>query len=173
MPLRLVLGLLKGLLLGGLVGYALAAAGLAAPSAWIAYPAAAVVGVLIATVAGKPIWAKDARIEVGMKAAAGAILAPGLMWLARSFLTLGLPFDASLLPGVSATGATLGTFAVTSLALVAALLGGFFEADNQPGPPEEKPEGRPPQKRIDAPGPTPAAEADLDDEAEEPARRRA
>ena len=173
MPLRLVLGLLKGILLGGLVGYALAVAGLAAPGALIAYPLAAVVGMAIATVAGKPIWAKDARIEVGMKAAAGAIVAPGLMWLARSFLTLGLPFETSLLPGVSSAAVTLGTFSITSLALVAAVLGGFFEADNQPAPPDEKKGGGGPKKRIDAASPPTAVADELEDEVEEPARRRA
>jgi hypothetical protein len=173
MPLRLVLGLLKGIVLGGLVGYALAAAGLAAPSAWLAYPIAAAVGMAIATIAGKPIWAKDARIEVGMKAAAAAVVAPGLMWLARTFLTVGLPFEPSLLPGVSAGAVTLGTFSITSLALVAAVLGGFFEADNQPAPPDEKQGGGGPKKRIDAASPPTAAVDELEDDVEEPARRRA
>ncbi|RLB65278.1 MAG: hypothetical protein DRI90_02435 [Deltaproteobacteria bacterium] len=139
MALRLIVGLLKGLVLGGLVGYGLLAAGLS--WGWLAYPAAALVGVLVAMVAGKPIWAEDARIEVGMKSAAGAILAPGMMWLVRHFLTMGLPFDPSALPGlasVSASSVTLGTFFVTSLALVGAVLAGFFDADNQPGGAEQK-----------------------------------
>ncbi len=48
---------------------------------------------------------------------------------------MGLPLDVSSLPGLgSAAGQalTLGTFAVTSLALVAAILGGFYDADHEP-----------------------------------------
>lgn len=134
MALRMLVGLLKGLVLGGLVGYGLTAGGLTA--GWLAYLAAAVVGMLVALIAGKPIWAEDARIEVGMKAAAGAILAPLAMWGLRSFLTMGLPFDPSTLPGlesVSASSATLGTFFVTSLAIIGGVLAGFYDADNQPG----------------------------------------
>jgi hypothetical protein len=139
--MRLVIGLLKGLVIGALVGYGLAAAGLAVPGAAIAYPVAAIVGILVALIAGKPIWAKDARIEVGMKAAAGALLAPGLLWLARRFLGFEIPFDLSTLPGLKAMSspATFGMFSATSMAAVAALLAAFFDADNQPGAQEEPP----------------------------------
>ena len=57
MAVRLILGLLKGLILGGLVGYGLAAAGFGVPGALVAYASAAPVGVLVAAVAVKPIWA--------------------------------------------------------------------------------------------------------------------
>lgn len=130
-----MMGLVKGLVLGALVGYGLAAAGMGAPGALIAYPVAVVVGVLTALVAGKPIWAKDARIEVGTKAVAAAIFAPGLMWLARSFATIPIPFDLGVLPGLESLAGqslTLGAFAVTSVAMVAAVLAGFFDADNSP-----------------------------------------
>ncbi|MEZ4441724.1 MAG: hypothetical protein R3B72_21670 [Polyangiaceae bacterium] len=149
---RLLKGLLKGLILGSLVGYGLAAAGMAAPSALVAYPVAVVLGVLLAMVAGKPIWAEGARIEVGAKAAAGALLAPGLLALARYFVNVGLPFDPSALPGIRAGGeVALGTFAVTSMAMVGAVLAGFFDADNSP--PEPEAEGKrvaTSKKRIDA-----------------------
>jgi len=134
-PVRLIIGLLKGLLLGGLIGYGLAAAGFGVPGALVAYLGAAVTGMLVALVAGKPIWADGARIEVGMKALAGALLAPGLMWLARHFLTMDLPLDLGIVPGLEALAGksvALGTFAITSLGLVAAVLAGFYDADNQP-----------------------------------------
>ncbi len=131
---RIVMGLIKGFIIGGLIGYGLAVAGMATPAALIAYPVAAVAGMLVATVAGKPIWAKDARVEVGMKAGAGALLGPLLLWVARRFLTMGVPFDVSSLPGLDgiASSPQIGMFAISSLAFVAALLGGFFDADNQP-----------------------------------------
>jgi len=155
MLFRLLTGLIKGLLIGALVGYGLAAVGLS--WGWMAYVMAAVSGVLVALIAGKPIWAKDARIEVGMKAAAGALLGPGLMWLVRSFLTMPLPFDASTLPALdqlASSGLTLGTFSVTALALVAGVLGAFYDVDNDAKEPAEgKAKGEKTaagKKRIDA-----------------------
>ena len=65
---RLLLGLLKGILVGGLFGFGIAnIPGLAAPGAVAHYLLAAAAGVLVGLVAGKPIWAKDAKIEAGMK----------------------------------------------------------------------------------------------------------
>ncbi|HVY49694.1 MAG TPA: hypothetical protein VHB21_27560 [Minicystis sp.] len=170
---RLLIGIVKGLILGGLVGFGLAKLGFAAPPAIIAYAAAAVTGVLIGLIAGKPIWAKDAKIEAGMKAVVGALLAGGLMYLARRFLTMPLPFSLGPLGGaneslgqVADSAGTLGGLAITSLAAVAAALGGFYEADNTPGeaaaekthadkPPAEK-------KRVAA-----AAAAEEDEDAEQ------
>ena len=56
---RLLIGIVKGLIVGGLVGFGLAKLGIAAPGAVIAYLAAALTGVLVGLVAGKPIWAKE------------------------------------------------------------------------------------------------------------------
>jgi hypothetical protein len=172
---RLILGLVKGLIVGGLVGFGLAAAGMAVPGALIAYPVAAAVGVLMALVSGKPIWAKDARLEVMMKAAAGALLAPGLLWLARRFLTMGLPLDPSALPGLGGvTGdATLGTFAITSLAMIAALLGGFYDADHEPqAEAAGDKKGAATGKRVAAPPPEAAVDDAEIDEAEAPKEKR-
>lgn len=161
MLLRLIIGLVKGLVLGGLAGFGLAAAGFVAPSALVAYPAAIVLGLLIACLAGKPIWAKGARIEVGMKAVVAAIFAPLLLFLARRFVTMGLPIDPSVI-GLETTTAALGTFAVTSYAMVAAVLAGFFDADNDPGE-EEKGDAK--QAKAAATGKRIAASASDDAEA--------
>jgi hypothetical protein len=169
---RLLIGFVKGIILGGLVGFGLAKLGFAAPPAIIAFVAAAVTGVLIGLIAGKPIWAKDAKIEAGMKAVVGALLACGLMYAARRFLTMQVPFALGPLGGfneslgeAASTGGTIGGLALTSLAAVAAALGGFYEADNTPGDPAEaaKADAKEPssKKRIAA-----AAEAEDDDEAE-------
>jgi len=155
---RLVLGLLKGLVVGGLVGFGLAKIGFAAPGAIVAYIAAALVGSMVGLIAGKPIWAAGGRIEVGLKAGFGAILAMGLMWLTRSFMTVGVPFDLGALAAAneslreanSAAGGTVGGLAITSLALVAAVLGAFYDADNTPEP--EDPNAKPDAKaRADVP----------------------
>ncbi len=124
---RLLIGIVMGLFVGALLGLGLVKLGMAMPGAIIAYLAAAVTGVVIGLVAGKPIWAKDAKIEAGMKAAVGALLGVGLMAAARNWLMVPLPFS---LGPLSPEGATVGGFSMTSLAAIAALLGGFYDADN-------------------------------------------
>lgn len=180
---RLLIGIVKGLIVGGLVGFALAKLGFAAPGAIVAYLAAALTGVLIGLVAGKPIWAKDARIEAGMKAFVGALLGAGLMYAARRWLTMPVPLplgelggaNPSLQEAAGQTG-TFGGLALTSLAAIAALLGGFYEADNTPeeggsaGAPPAKAQLPEKNKRIAAS----ALDDELDDELEvEPEKKRA
>ena len=124
---RLLIGIVKGLMVGSLLGFALVKLDLAIPGALVAYLAAAVTGVLVGLVAGKPIWAKDAKIEAGTKAFVGALLALGLMAAVRAWLMIPLPFA---LGSLAPEGAMLGGFAMTALATIAAVLGGFYEADN-------------------------------------------
>lgn len=175
---RLLIGIVKGLLVGGLIGFGLAKLGAAAPIAVIAYLAAAVTGVLIGLVAGKPIWAKDAKIEAGMKAFVGALLGAGLMYAVRRWLTMPVPIalgplsaaNTSLGEAATSTG-TIGGLAVTSLAAIAALLGGFYEADNDPAEGDHTPEGgakRAPasNKRIAAGAAGDEADEELDAEAD-------
>src|SRR5688500_14306693 len=130
---RLILGIVKGLVVGGLLGFALAKLGFAAPIAVIAYVTAAVAGILIGLIAGKPIWAKDAKIEAGTKAFVGALLGMGLMYAVRRWMTMTFPLSLGDLTEVSSgMVGTVGALAIPSLALVAAVLGGFYEADNTP-----------------------------------------
>jgi hypothetical protein len=124
---RLLIGIVKGLLVGSLLGLGLVKLGLAMPGAIVAYLAAALTGVLIGLVAGKPIWAKDAKIEAGTKAVVGALLAVGLMAAARNWLMIPIPIS---LGSFAPEHATIGGFAMTALAAIAGLLGGFYEADN-------------------------------------------
>lgn len=131
---RLLVGIIKGLLLGGLLGFGLVQLGFVAPAAWLAYPAAILAGILVGLVAGKPIWAKDAKIEAGTKAFFGALLGAGLMFAARQWLTMTLPFALGFL---APAGAALGGLSIVALPLIAALLGGFYEADND-APAEQK-----------------------------------
>ncbi len=136
---RLLIGIVKGILLGALLGLGLVKLGMAMPFAIVAYLAAAVTGVLIGLIAGKPIWAKDAKIEAGTKAFVGALLSLGLMAAARQWLMgIEIPFA---LGSLAPEHATLGGFAMTSLAAIAGLLGGFYEADNDPSSEEAAPAG--------------------------------
>jgi hypothetical protein len=136
---RFLVGVVKGLIVGGLVGYGLSRLGYGAPDALIAYLAAAATGALVGLVAGKPIWAKGAAVEAAMKAVFGALLGAGLMFAARKWLVQPLPIDLG--PALAAPNASLGEaeghgslggVAVTSLAAVAAVLAGLFDADNTP-----------------------------------------
>ena len=94
-------------------------------SAVVAYPAAVLVGVLAGLLAGKPIWAKDARIEAGLKAVFGGLLAAGLTFALRSWAKLDLDLTRfGLGKGM------LGELAVTALPLISVLLSVVFEVDN-------------------------------------------
>jgi hypothetical protein len=131
---RLLLGLVLGLIVGGLAAAALVA-GLhmtvfdpGAGGVALAYLAAALTGVLTGLVAGKPIWASGAKIEAGLKAFFGALIATGLMFAARRWLTSSVDLDF-----LGAGAGPIGELPAASLPLVAAVLGGFFELDNTEG----------------------------------------
>jgi hypothetical protein len=166
-----------------LLGFGLAKLGFAAPIAIVAYVAAALAGVLVGLVAGKPIWAKDAKIEAGMKAFVGALLGAGLMYAARRWLTFPVPVPLGELGGANlslgeaaGSAGTFGGLAITSLAAIAALLGGFYEADNNPSD-DEKP-GATPEAKAAAGGnnkriAASAGADDLDDDVDvEPEKKR-
>jgi hypothetical protein len=130
---RLLVGLILGLVVGGAVGAGLFA-GLGVQTfssdggVWLAYPAAVVAGVLTGLVAGKPVWAAGAKIEAGLKAFFGALLAAGMMFALRQW---GTPLEVPNWPAIGAHGLTpVSDLPVIALPLVAALLGAFFGLDN-------------------------------------------
>lgn len=164
--------LLLGLFLGFLVGLAVAAAlthglGMTFTGGFgvlVGYIAAAVTGLLVGFVTGKPIWSANGKIEAGLKGFFGALFAAGALFALRKWLVVNI--DLSFL-SPSATGA-LGEIPYAALPPIAALLGGFFEADNSPGTDDDEPAQK---KRIATGGASAAAEADeLEDE---PAAKRA
>ena len=173
---RLIIGILKGLVVGGLMGFGLMKLGLVlfvGGWAFVAYIAAALAGIVVGLIAGKPIWAKDAKIEAGMKALVGALLGAGLMFGLKK---LQIPVAGPVLTALGVMTKdpqTLATLPITALAMVAAVLGGFYEADNTPElKTAAKPEAAkassagktPPQKRVVVP----SSEEDLGvDEADE------
>jgi hypothetical protein len=136
---RLLIGLILGVIVGGLAAAALVA-GLHMPlfaadtgGVVLAYLAAAVTGVLTGLVAGKPIWASGAKIEAGLKAFFGALLAAGLMFALRQWGKIDAPDIAFLMPNADPDlvhKALIGDVPALALPAVAAVLGGFFELDN-------------------------------------------
>ncbi|MBI3204983.1 MAG: hypothetical protein HYZ29_25830 [Myxococcales bacterium] len=165
---RLLSGLLKGAVVGGLVGAALVF-GLGMPvfAAWLAYLAAALTGALTGLVAGKAIWEKDARIEAGLKAGAGALIGAGAMFAIRRWLSLSLDL------GQFGNG-VVGDLPIASLPMVATALALFYELDNTGGS-----AGAPPVKKTRVGGASAAnderaeLEQALDEEAEADAARKA
>jgi hypothetical protein len=126
---RLAIGLVLGLVLGAIIGVALVQ-GLGMSfagtgGAVLAYLAAAGTGVLTGLVAGKPIWSADGKIEAGLKAFFGALLALGGMFAIRQWLTVDLDLTA-----LKAGHGPIGELPVASLPIIAGVLGTFFELDN-------------------------------------------
>lgn len=129
--------LFVGLFLGAVVGAILAAVlvqGLGVMSfdtwslgAFGAYLTAAITGVVTGLVAGKPIWSADGKIEAGLKAFFGALLALGGMFVLRQWVHVDV--DLSALKA-SAGPAEIGQLPAVSLPLIAAVLASFFELDN-------------------------------------------
>jgi hypothetical protein len=166
---RVLFGLLKGALVGGLLGAAVVF-GLGMPvfAAWVAYVAAVLAGALTGLVAGRAIWEKDARIEAGLKAGVGALIGVAAMFAIRKWLNLSLDL------GALGKGA-VGQLPLASLPLIATVLALFYELDNTgdagPEPPAKK-------TRVEGDGAkAPAAledlESALDAQAEEEAEQKA
>jgi hypothetical protein len=138
---RLVYGLLFGLLVGGLLAAAVVKGiGMLAFTGGggtaLAYVFAAVTGVLVGLVAGKPIWASGGQIEAGLKAFFGALLASGMMFALRRWVHFDLDLHSLGLGPAAPTAA--GMLPAVALPVIAAVLGGFYEADNTPAPEGEK-----------------------------------
>lgn len=150
---RLFLGLVIGLLMGGLVAAGLVAGlhittFMGTGGAVLAYLTAALTGVLTGLVAGKPIWASGAKIEAGLKAFFGALLAAGLMFALRQWAGGFHPPITAVTP----EDLPVGDLPAVALPIIAALLGGFFELDNTGGPEDatKKGESGGTKKRIAA-----------------------
>lgn len=165
---RLIVGLVLGTLLGGLVAAAIVfglhtpvfSEGLAGAS--LAYAAAVAVGVLTGAVAGKPVWAEGGKIEAGLKAFFGALLAAGGMWAVRSFVHTTVDLTSL---GVGA--GEVGDLPALALPGIAAVLGAFFEIDNTGEPAKDASERAGSAKvRVATGG---ARDVGVDEEAQEPA----
>jgi hypothetical protein len=147
---RLLAGLVLGAVLGAMVAAALVQGfgigSFAVSGAVHAYLAAAVVGVVTGLVAGKPIWARDGRIEAGLKAFFGALLALGAMFALRQWVHLELDLSA-----LRAGSGEIGDLPAAALPLIAAVLGGFFELDNS-GDGEDSAKVDEKEKKLAAPG---------------------
>ncbi|HLK36623.1 MAG TPA: hypothetical protein VKU41_07705 [Polyangiaceae bacterium] len=141
---RLFVGLVVGLVVGGLIAAGLIA-GLhvevfgGAGGSVLAYASAGVAGSLTGLVAGKPIWASEAKIEAGLKALFGALVAAGAMFALRRW---GGAFAPDLRFMSAGGPAPIGDLPAASLPAIGAALGALFEVDNTGG------DGPPPRARV-------------------------
>ena len=144
--LRLLWGIVLGMVIGGAVAAVLIKGlGIVTLGALLAYPAAVLTGALAGLLAGKPVWAKDARIEAGLKAFFGALLAAGLMFALRAWAKLDLD-----LTRFGLGQGPIGELAATSLPMIGVLLSLIFEVDNLFGADDAKGAGG--KKRVEASG---------------------
>jgi len=140
---RLFVGIFIGVVMGGLAAAALVKGlgvlsfATATMGAGVAYVAALATGACVALIAGKPVWAKGAWIEVGLKAFFGSLLAAGGMFALRRWV--GVTVDLS---HFGLGEGTLGSLPATSLPIIATALSVLFEVDNT-DPPEEKTDAKP------------------------------
>ncbi|HEX7603164.1 MAG TPA: hypothetical protein VF316_16215 [Polyangiaceae bacterium] len=138
---RLLYGLVFGLIVGGLLAAALIKglgmlAFIGTGGGALAYVFAAVTGILVGLVAGKPIWASGGQIEAGLKAFFGALLASGLMFAMRRWVHVDVPLGGLGLGPIEPT--ELGNLPAVTLPAIAMLLGAFYEADNTPEADKDK-----------------------------------
>lgn len=86
--LRVLLGILKGGVVGAAVGFAATKVGLGSGvAAWLVY---GLIGFLVGIVCGKAIWRHDTLVTPLLKGIFGFLLGMGLFWLARKTLS-GVP----------------------------------------------------------------------------------
>lgn len=124
---RLIFGLIKGIIVGGAVGYALLRLGWSAPL-WV-YAACAVAGALAGVVSGQPPWRATTLWTPVVKMLVGALVGAGLGALGRWLLP-----DVSLAT-VGDTALTLRSGPVLAAA-VGFLYGLFVEIDDGGAPPD-------------------------------------
>jgi len=125
---KVVLGIVEGGFIGGIVGAALSHLHvLWGP--FIAYPAVAAVGALVGAIAGRPIWAREAKLEAMLKSIAGAFIGAVALYGARKWLA-GVHVDLGALG--AGTGA-IGDVPAAVLLIIGASLGFVFEVDDALG----------------------------------------
>lgn len=137
LAIGLFLGLLVGLAVAAALTHGLGIAFVGSFGAIAAYLAAVATGMLVGLVTGKPIWSATGKIEAGLKAFFGALIAAGLMFVMRRWLS----FDVDLSFLNAGAAGSVGSIPYAALPPIAAVLGAFFEIDNTPEAPEKEAAG--------------------------------
>ncbi len=122
---RALLGIVKGGLVGGAVGFGAWKLGFGGGAP--AYLVYAVVGFLVGVVCGKPVWRQETLVTPVLKGIVGALIGAGLYWVAGKALG-GVP--APFAEQLGAKGATLPSVPVILGPLVGVIYGIFVEIDD-------------------------------------------
>jgi hypothetical protein len=122
---RLLLGLVKGLVLGGVVGAAITFGLHQSVDGVAAYGLYALLGALAGVFAGRPPWVKGAWVESLLKGLFGVAVGAGLYALGSKFLTIPMP-------DLAAGGGTLELFKQPVLMApgIGAIYAALIELDN-------------------------------------------
>lgn len=126
---RLVVSVAEGTVVGGLATMVLFWLGLEWSHVGVVYGGAALTGAATGLLAGKPFWAKSAKLEAILKASVGTFLAVTSMyglrkWLPWVSLDLGRTFGAG----------SIGSLPMASLPVIATAIALLFEIDDAFGP---------------------------------------
>lgn len=146
--LKLVLGLLKGLVVGVAVGYGAFAAGLDGGFHWLTY---GLIGAIVGLVAGRPLWAlitdKEGTTWVSvLKAVFGYGVGVGLYALVAKAWG-GFSLELSFL---SADPRLVHDWQPVMGGTIGAFLGAFFEIDDAIGGDDKKVSAAQPKKQLPA-----------------------
>ncbi|HJX62402.1 MAG TPA: hypothetical protein VJ860_00450 [Polyangia bacterium] len=140
---RVLLGLVKGGIVGAAVGFAALRVGVGAgATAWLVYGA---VGFLVGLVCGKPPWRQETIWTSIVKGVIGLAVCMGLFWVAGKLLG-GMQAPAQL---VAPLGLTDGQALVSVPALLGPLIGivyGVFVEVDDGGKSAPKSKGQPPKQ---------------------------
>jgi hypothetical protein len=161
---RLLIGLTEGLVIGLALGLsATRLLGLATPGSIVAALLGALAGFAVGLVAGRPIWARNAKTEALLKAGAGALAGFGLSFALRRWLKVELDLSAYSL-GAGPAG-QLSALALPAIATVLAL---FFELDDDgSGSATRSAKGQAVKRRVEGGNPDLASLDEADESAEE------
>ena len=113
--IRLIIGLIKGLVVGGLAAYGALSVGLV--TSFFTMIACILTGALVGVVAGKAPWRAETLWTPAIKAIFGAVIGGGLGALALD-----------LLPTPNASLFTIGVYPLTGALLTSPVVGGLFGA---------------------------------------------
>ena len=125
---RVLLGLVKGGIVGAAVGFAASRVGFGAgPTAWLVYGA---VGFLVGIVCGKPPWRQETIWTSVVKGVVGLVVCMGLFWVARKVFG-GMQAPELLLAPLGAShGQALVSMPALLGPLIGILYGAFVEVDD-------------------------------------------
>jgi len=123
---RLLVGLCEGLVIGLALGVGIARGlGLVAPGAIVAAALSGCAGFVIGLVAGRPVWARNAKTEALLKAIAGAVGGAALSFALRRWLSFGVDLSS-----LSLGSGPAGQLSALTLPAVTTGLALFFELDD-------------------------------------------